>query len=160
MKRIKLVIGDIFEVPLEANLKGYFQFIAIDENQLRSDVIRVFSRRFLQPDTPDLEELVNGTVDFYSHCVIRVGLKHRLWEKAGRSDDIGPVNVIFRSTKDFGRDWIKVSERWEVWKIGQPRQFVGKLPNSLQQAEYGTVFPPADIIYRMKHGRYEQRFHS
>jgi len=159
MKRIKLTIGDIFEVPLEDNSRGYFQYIAIDDNQLRSDVIRVFSRRCSKSDEPKFADLVGGEVDFYAHCVIKAGVKYGFWQKVGHVDDVGPVDAVFRSTKDFGRDWIEVSERWEVWGIGQPPKYVGKLTDDLLSAEQGEVFPPYEIVHRMNHGRYEQTFH-
>lgn len=160
MKRIKLTVGDIFEAPLGTDSKRYFQFIAIDNNQLRSDVIRVFLKEYFSSDEPALEDLVRGAVDFYAHCVIKAGIKFNFWQKVGHIDDVGAIDVIFRSTKDFGRDWIKVSERWEIWKIGQPLKLIGKLPNDLLSAEQGEVFPPHEIIHRMKHGYYEQPFHS
>jgi len=160
MKRVQLAIGDVFEVPLGDNSKGYFQFIAIDDSQLRSDVIRVFSRRCSQSDEPELNDIVQDRVEFYAHCVINVGIKGDYWRKAGRINisDIEAGKVLFRSTLDFGRSWIDVSNRWEVWRISQPRKFVGELPKSLVSAEYGTVFPPYEIVYRMKYGRYKQDF--
>jgi hypothetical protein len=158
MKRTKLAIGDIFEVPLEVNSKGYFQFIGIDDSQLRSDVIRVFSKRYANSEEPELEVILQDDVDFYAHCVIKTGIKHDFWQKVGHKDDIGPADIMFRSSLDFGRSWIEISDRWEVWKISQPRKFVGKLPNSLLSTEFGTVFPPYEIIHRMKFGHYQQEF--
>src|SRR6267378_4965841 len=98
MKRIKLAIGDIFNVPLGDNSKKYFQFIAIDDNQLRSDVIRVFSHEYLKSDEPELDGLVRGPVEFYAHCVIKVGVKYEFWSKVGNVADIGTLDVVFRSS--------------------------------------------------------------
>ena len=39
-------IGDVFEVPLEAKTKRYFQYVANDQSQLGADVIRVFTKAY------------------------------------------------------------------------------------------------------------------
>lgn len=160
MKRLNLTIGDVFEIVIDDATKRYFQFIAIDENQLRSDVIRVFSTENRNQEPPPLDELVKDPVDFYAHCVIKVGVKYDFWGKVGNNSDVGNLDVVFRSSKDFGRDEILVSERWDVWKVKQNPVFVGKLRGDLISAEPGEVYPPAEIVYRIKYGQYQQPYQS
>jgi hypothetical protein len=152
-----LRLGDVFEVASETGDHYYFQWIAIDENQLRSDVIRVFAAR---PPINDLQELDSGDVMFYAHCVIKVGIRLGYWKKRGNLAYPSEVDVVFRSSCDFGRKEIEISERWDVWRLNEPRVFVGKLPTELCSAEPGEVFPPAEIIFRMQNGRYEQPYQA
>lgn len=156
MKRIQLEVGDIFEVHLGNRFKRHFQFIGIDGNQLNSDVIRVFETNYKVSDRPDPINIIEGPIDFFAHCFIKVGVRLELWERIGHFDDIGGISPQFRSSKDFGRDEIKISDRWEVWTLGQSRRFVGRLNADLVAAEPGEVFPPSEIVYRMRFGRYEQ----
>lgn len=157
MSTRKLRIGDVFEVALANDKCGYFQWIAIDENQLRSDVIRVFSTHGVISGG-NLDDLKRANVSFYAHCVIPVGIRLRVWKKIGNMEYPDHPDVVFRSSLDFGRDKIKVSERWNVWKINEPKLFVGRLHGDLVDAEPGEVFPPAEIQYRMENGHYQQPY--
>lgn len=157
MPRKKIEIGDVFEVMLDNDESGYFQWIAIDDNQLRSDVIRVFSTdRAIS--AANLEDLKRATVSFYAHCVIPVGIRLGVWKRIASMEYPDHPDVIFRSSLDFGRDEITISERWNVWKINGPKIFVGRLHGDLVDAEPGEVFPPAEILYRMQNGHYRQPY--
>jgi RHS repeat-associated protein len=158
MPRQKLQIGDVFEVPVIGQFKNYFQFIAIDDNQLRSDVIKVFAEKHSLDEKPNLADIVRGTIAFYVHCVVRVGIRGNYWKKVGNDPYIGQNRVIFRASKDFGRSDITVSDRWEVWSLGKNRIFVGKLSDELLFAEPGEVFPPYEIVHRIVHGYYQQPY--
>ena len=70
MKRIRLKIGDIFEVPLENGTKRYFQFLGLDINQLNGETIRVFAKSYGKDEHPTVEEIVNDDVDFCSHVFV------------------------------------------------------------------------------------------
>jgi hypothetical protein len=151
-------LGDVFVTKLNENTKKYFQYVADDQAQLNSRVIRAFKKVYATEDTPDLREVVNGEVDFYAHVVIRWGLQMNLWNKVGNVREIGKLKVLFRGSEDSGRRSdeppIEKSERWYVWRINEAVIDVGKLEGGNQKAELGLVVTPGDIIDRMRTGKY------
>lgn len=157
--RILTKIGDIFSVQISEGTNKYFQLIAYDRTQLNSDVIRAFKALYPSDTNLDLAELVKGEVDFYAHCVTKFGVRMDLWEKVGKSDDIGPLNqILFRDTNDYGHkegeDRVRVSNNWYVWHINESFRDVGTLKGENSRAEIGIVVNPHDIVERMKTGQY------
>src|SRR5882757_5435042 len=130
--------GDIFSVKIDDEHKKYFQYITDDLTQLNSNVIRCFKKKYpLQADV-DLSKLVQDEVEFYGHCIIKLGVKMGYWEKVGSNKDVGNFDhVLFRDSGDFGNPKIKISTNWWVWKIGEPQVKVGKLEGKNIEAEIG-----------------------
>lgn len=50
--------GDIFEVVLENDQSGYFQYLTRDCTQLNSEVIRIFSNRYSKKELPAIDECI------------------------------------------------------------------------------------------------------
>lgn len=160
MARTNTKIGDVFSVKIDDNSKKYFQLIAFDLMQLNSDVIRAFKKVYPLDVNPDLQEIIKEEVEFYAHCVTKLGLKMKLWESVGNIDEIGTIsNIIFRDTNDYGsklgEEPIKVSNKWYVWRIND-KDFttVGKLVGENRKAEIGVVVNPYEIVERIKTGKY------
>ena len=154
--RANTKIGDVFSVKIDDSSKKYFQYIISDLTQLNSDVIRAFKKVHPINSNPDLSEIVNGEVEFYAHCVTKLGLKMGYWEKAGNIIDIGKINhILFRDSGDYGNPQIKISQDWWVWKINEEQKRVGKLTGENQKAEIGLVINPESIVYRMRTGEYD-----
>jgi hypothetical protein len=146
-------IGDVFSVEIDDNNKKYFQYIISDITQLNSDVIRAFRRVYPIHANPDLIEVVNGEVEFYAHCVTKLGLKMNCWKSVKNIKEVGEFDeVIFRSSSDNPKT--EVSQNWWVWKINEAQKFVGKLEGENRKAEIGSVIPPHSIVHRMKTGKY------
>jgi len=159
MARVTTKIGDIFSVRIDENCKKYFQLIAFDLTQLNSDVIRTFKKLYPLNENPDLSEIVRGEVDFYAHCVTKLGVKMNLWEKVGNIADVSSLNnILFRGTSDYGvwinDEPIKISQNWYIWKINENFRDVGKLKGENQKAEIGVVVTPDDVVERIKTGKY------
>lgn len=158
MSRIKKpIIGDIYEVPLEDGTKGYVQYIANDVTQLNSDVIRVFKRREKTESISDLEEILDGDVEFYAHVTgMEFGEKDGSWKKIGHSDNVGDLKKpFFRTSSDYGKPSVKVSKEWYVWRINDPKAYVGRLEGENLEADEGSALPPAWVVQRMNTGRYQ-----
>ena len=160
MRKTKYKLGDIFEVKINDNSKKYFQLIAVDLLQLNSEVIRAFKKEYPISYNYDFSEIINGKIEFYAHCITKLGVKLGYWEKVGNIDDVGDAtNIVFRDTNDYGSSpgkQVKVSHNWYVWKIndiGFTR--VGKLIGENQSAEIGIVISPDSIVYRMQYGEYD-----
>jgi hypothetical protein len=154
MAKTNTKIGEVFSVKIDAKSKKYFQYIISDLTQLNSDVIRVFKKVYPINVNPDLSEIVNGEVDFYAHCVTKLGLKMNYWESVGNISNVGNFdNVLFRSSADNPQ--MKLSHNWWVWKINEEQKPVGKLKGENRKAEIGSVIPPDSIVHRMKTGEYD-----
>ena len=153
-------IGDIFEVKVTENSRKFFQFIANDVTQLNSNVIRAFKKEYSSEVYPELSEVINDNVDFYAHCIIKLGLKMALWDKIGNFSDIGNLDdVLFRRTSDYGTkvgvEPVRVSFNWDIWKINDPGfTKIGKLEGKNRDAEIGIVVNPYDIKERIVTGKY------
>jgi hypothetical protein len=155
-KRIKNTkVGDVFVVSIDNESKQYFQYIISDLTQLNSDVIRVFKKVYPIKFEPNLIEIVNDEIDFYTHCSTKAGIKLGLWEFIGNSLDVGDTDsIIFRDTLDYGRVKEATSNNWRVWKINKEIVEVGPLSGDNRNSHIGLVFPPSRILERLKTGRY------
>ena len=157
MKRVTIKIGDIFSVKLDNAQKKYFQYIGNDINQLSSNVIRAFSHSYHIDSLPTMQEIIEGDVEFYAHCIIRWGIKFDLWEKVGKIPDVGDINkIIFRNSRDYGRkEPVKISTNWYVWSLdSRSTLHVGKLEDENRNAEIGVVISPKQIVQRIQTGKY------
>lgn len=154
MLRTKTKIGDVFAVTLDPNTKKYFQYVANDLTQLNSDVIRAFKKGYQIDDNPELRDVVADDVDFCAHVVIKWGIKKNLWIRVGNVPFTGKLDALFRDTNDYGNKFIKVSNRWYVWRINEEFQDVGRLTEDYQKADIGIVVSPNNIVERMRIGKY------
>ncbi len=155
MAKANTKIGDVFSVKIDENNKKYFQLIAFDLTQLNSDVIRAFTKLYPLNTNPDLTEIVNGEVEFYAHCITKLGLKMGYWESIGNITDVGYSNdILFRSCGDRAQQ-VPVSQDWWIWKINEEQKPVGKLEGENRKAEIGSVIPPDSIVHRLQTGKYD-----
>jgi len=161
MTRVHTKIGDIFSVTVDCEYIKYFQLIAVDRLMLNSAVIRAFTQKYPIDHDPVLSEIVNGEVEFYAHCFVKLGVKMNCWKKVGNFADVGPLKqILFRDTNDYGskigEQPINISYNWYVWRINdEDYTRVGKLEGENRKAEIGVVVNPYDVVDRMKTGKYE-----
>jgi len=157
IKRIMTKIGDVFLVKLE-NYQRYFQYVANDMTMLNSSVIKVFTEHYPLGSSPDLTEVVKGKIDFHAHVVLRWGIDLGFWEKIGKEEVAGKIDVLFRKSLDYGEK-LGISERWQVWYINDSNfTFVGKLKGENRNAEIGSVIAPIDVYNRIKTGKYSYAY--
>ena len=123
----KSAIGDVFEVRLDSSMKRFFHYIANDESQLHSHVVRVFKKSHNVEEIVDFASVVRGQIDFHAHVFLGARVKQMYWRKVGHVKCEGNADVLFRDTDDVGNPRIKVSMNWYVWKIGGPFKDVGSL---------------------------------
>jgi hypothetical protein len=155
MSRVYTKIGDVFVIRIGRTHKRYFQYVARDTTQLSSDVVRVFKRKYLTGDKPDLQCVVRDDVDFHAHVIVSFGVKAKFWKKEGSTSIPRKVQVRFRSSKDSGNPDVKISSKWEVWTVNQTPRYVGRLANKYQDTELGLVVTPEDIVDRIRTGKYK-----
>lgn len=156
-KRVVTKVGDVFCVKVDDNHKKYMQFIVSDMTGLNSDVVRAFKEKYPLDATPDLADIVKGEVDFYAHCVTSAGIKRGLWEKIGNCIDIGSIeHIIFKCKDDYTRE--DIQDDWRIWRINKEIIHIGTLEEENKKNCYlGAVFPPEDIINKLKTGVYRGR---
>lgn len=157
---MNMKIGDIFSVNIADNLKRYFQYITNDLTQLNSDVIRAFKKVYPLEEDPNPLEVINDEIDFYAHCIIKLGIKMGLWKKESNIHSVGKIDhILFRSTSDYGikigEEPIQISNKWYVWNIGD-KDFtkIGKLESIYENAFIGLVINPYGIVELLKGNKY------
>ena len=160
MRRKKTTkVGDIFAVKMDEHHQRFFQYIVNDTAQLSSCVIRVFKKSYPLEASIDWNEVVHGEVDFYAHTILCVGIHYNLWELVANVPEFGVYShVWFKSSRDYGKPQVEISERWSIWQIGQERIYVGKLLPFYSSIELGTVVSAWDVIERMKTGKYSFKY--
>jgi hypothetical protein len=163
-RRKKPTVGDIYEVPLQGNKKGYVQYIGSDTSQLNSDVIRVFKCRESADSSLSIEEILKGEIEFYSHVTgMELGERDGSWIKVGNSNNVGDLkSPFFRDSadelvrKENGNYGLPdVSKTWYVWRMNEPRVLVKDLSGDNINADVGSALPPAWVVQRMNTGKYQ-----
>jgi len=157
-KRIRIKIGDIFEVPLiENNTKRYFQFIAKDELQLEANVIRIFKKCYMIDEDLDISEILSSGIDFYANVIIQVGYNLEAWNKVGNCNIGDKVEIpFFRDSTDYGKPGITISSEWRIWQPTDDEfTYVGVLDETQKKYDIGIIVRSQDIITKMTAGNYD-----
>lgn len=170
MKRIKVKEGDVFKIRVSEKEVGFFQYLLLDPCQLNSEVIRVFNFRGNEKDKINLELIFSSGIDFYSHVIIKSGIRLGLWNKVENypieKDFDAPY---FRDT--FGHDdeyegnkiIYKKSNSWNIWQAGysfDSRKNIGFLSKEYELIDIGIVYSPNEVIHRMLTGKYSYPYYS
>lgn len=146
-------------VKITENSKRYFQYIVNDLTQLNSDVIHVFETEYPLTKEVDLKDVINDDVDFYAHCVTKLGLEMKIWQKVGNIPYAEILNVLFRGTNDYGTKIgevpIKMSQNWHVWRVNdQSFTKVGKIEGENRNSYIGLVYNPKGVLELMRGNKY------
>ena len=155
-KRTVTRIGDIFCAEIDNQYKVFLQYIAKDENMLCVPVIRVFKKKYPIDYVPEMNEILLGEVNFYSHTVPKIGIDCGLWYKVGTSKDIGDLTTFrFITSNDVGNGMLDyLSKSWRMWTLQGPPCSIGELPVEYYDNTYmGYIFPASDIIHQIEHGK-------
>jgi hypothetical protein len=147
--------GEVYEANVSPTDVCYFQYVGSDATQLGGHVIRVFKNHYPNSDSPNLEHIVSGEVDFHAHVMLKAGVKSGHWKLVGVAQlpaDI--IQILFRSSGDYGNPAVKVSSDWWIWTMNQPQIRVGKLQGDNIRAEIGCVMPAQWVVERMRSGNF------
>ena len=156
-KMIVNKIGYIYCVEIEARYKIFLQYIAIDSTQLYSQVLRVFATRYPMDYIPDINEITEGSIAFYTHIYnLSDAIREGVWYKVGKHSDVGNLeDVCFRGCQDVDGKTMKPRFHWYVWKINQDTRDVGEeLPKEYLKMDDGAVYPYEWITEKIKTGKY------
>ena len=158
-KRVYVLKGDVYCVEIDNTHKCYFQYVARDVTLLSSIVIRVFKKKYRIDEKVDLEDILNGDVDFFAHIyLIKLGIEEKYWYKVGRSKKLGDVdNIYFKMNWDFATKGLIVSHDWCIWKINDKRIDIGDMSDIYKNYNIGYVFSPYSIYYRIVNGKWQAK---
>lgn len=147
-------VGDLFEIALPDQQKVFFQYVCDDASQLGSNIIGVFQKKYGIDDSPDVQDILNGAVDFWVHVVLGLGINMHLWKFYANGSPARLPSVRFRISSDYGNPSVTKSANWWVWKVGEKHQFAGNDPKLLNESEIGIVVNPKAVVERVHTGRY------
>ena len=149
----KISSGDVFEVPLNNNRKGYFQFLFKDDFHLAGHLIRAFDLIVENTINPELIDIISSNVKFHSNTRVLQGLRDKLWNKIGNVElpaDFEKPYLKYTTDNCMG---IEVSENWTIVQAGTDfRKFIGKLDNVTRKLDDSGVFPPFAIVQWLETG--------
>ena len=153
-------VGEVYKVPY-VDQNRYFQFVAIDQTQLNSDVIAVFKLESASDEVAGIDAITQSEIEFFTHTTVNAGINQSLWEKIGSSDVVDSSDALFKEVYyENGLPDIEPFEAdsyhsWIIWSINGEWQHIGSEIDKYPNAELGAVFPPDSIVYRIKNGQYE-----
>jgi len=158
MPRIQCRLGDIFEAKRGEQYR-YFQFVALDQTQLNSDVIAVFEGSWSTPQLPEF--IIGNPVAFFVHTMVRFGVPS-YWQKVGKAPLADHSKALFKDAEIEGhhdgpmpqQPFEGPSNHWSIWHINEASHYVGNYKNVPQEAELGLVFQPKDVYNRIFDGDY------
>ena|SRR5690242_20648045 len=144
--------GDIFEVQL-SDKKRYFQFIYKDDEYMAGHLIRAFIYANGIHEKPELRELIQSNVDFYTYTRVIEGLKEGFWKRISNvpiENDFNPP--AFRQTNDVYSITPK-SVNWFIWKGKfSTKQLIGKLTDKYKELPVSAIYPPKAIVRWLETG--------
>jgi hypothetical protein len=148
--------GDVFEFVDKDFKDRYVQLIGSDPKQLNSEVIAVSREIELSHDIITVKE-----VDFCAHVDLKAGVDMNVWKKMQTGTLDKSLNPVFKDVFDDNPSTAPLSyeqnhhDHWQVWSIHDTeRKDVGSNIDEYPDAYMGLIYPPEDILYRIKNNRY------
>lgn len=160
-KRVVCRKGSVFCARFDDKFKCYLQYITDDSSLLNANVIRAFKKKYPIDYVEDIEEIVNGEIAFYTHCMVKWGLDLGELEKVGSSRNLGLENL-----KDviWGTFWVSFPWRipdlnkWKLWITDGEQVEIGKLNRELvMKVEIGYIFAAHEVRHRLEFGYFKMR---
>ncbi len=150
MKKIRITIGDIFEIPLSGGRKAYGQYVYHDKKT--GPLICVFDstayNELYQQDNLLLSESLFPPIFTGLFAAIRTGL----WKIIGHSE-INSFHYPNFVSAVYSSETGKV-KMWYLWDGNEFVKIGPVLPQQYQSLEYLIVWAPQDIAKRIEIGYY------
>jgi hypothetical protein len=147
MVRVRLHIGDIFEIPLSRNRKAYGQYVFFDKKMgPLFQVYDLITETGVQP-----EQLKNAKPLFPPIIVgLKAAIRLGLWTVVGRIPVDGFVYPNFVST--FYNQKSGKAGIWYLWDGERSIRIGDKLPEEFKKMEFLLVWSPYDVVKRIETG--------
>lgn len=157
-KRIRVTPGDIFEVILADDLKGYFQFIRKNPNVMGGDMIAVFNLKLGISDVPEVSGILASGVHSIFHTDVYSGHKYDKWHRIRKA----PIVDEFRGLKmrwnpdapiPHGKDEVQKSNNWHIILGSGEEVFIGEQSEEMKEMLFASIKNPNLIIKSIRAGR-------
>ncbi len=149
MKRKRLKIGDVFEIPLSDGRKAYGQYVRADKDN--GPMIRIFD--LITKDNIQVDEIIN-TPNMFPPLIVglRAAIKTGMWTILGNSpiNDFDPpyfISAMYDSINDkMGMWYLWDRSKSEYIPLGY------KLPGEYRELEQLVVWAAEDVAKRIETG--------
>lgn len=151
-KRAYKRINDVFEVELP-DCKRYFQYLQSDLAWLGGNVIAIFKNKYDKSESPDLDDIVKGPVEYYTHTNVTFGINLGLWTRCGNALACSDLSdIYFRNYIDD--EWIGL-KCWRVWRVND-KGFMcfDELPERYKDAYTTLLFSPYSVYEKFRYGKF------
>lgn len=147
--RVYKRINDVYEVELP-DCKKYFQFLQSDSALLGGDVIAIFNEKYDKHLSPDVGDIIKGSVEYCCHTTINLGVKEGLWKKYGNTPtNIELSNIYFRNYVD--EPCIK-KRCWHIWQVNGAIHSFDEIPDYVVNSYVTYLFPPQSVYHKIMYG--------
>ncbi len=145
--RVYKRINDIYEVELP-DCKRYFQFLGSDSSLLGGNVIAIFRDRHDKSASPEVNDIIKGPVEYYSHTNINYGVELGLWKKYGNAPACNDLSRI------YFRNYVDERNIWHIWRANEKLLSFAKVPYKFRKAYITYLFPPHCVCHKFMYGRF------
>lgn len=161
IKKGKRVIesGDLFEVHLQNDRKGYFQFLYKDDSFLAGHLIRAFLFEGTSLQEFNGDDVTCSGVMFFGFTRIFEGIQEGLWSKVGNSKlEANFEPPLFRITRDTNA-YVERSLDWYVWRGDFAKATkIGALTEEYQNLPFSAIVSPSTVVEWFELGRQHFRY--
>jgi hypothetical protein len=153
-------IGEIYKITYRYG-ERYFQFVGVDRTSANGDTIVVFSFKGMHGSAGVhyLNMIIQSGIEFFTHTTVDEGVQLDMWEKVGRTKPVDVSDALFKLA--YSKSGVSAAESsesdyiWSIWHVNDDWQEVdGNAIREYPEAEYGHVFTPEDVVWRIEQGRY------
>lgn len=149
MKKARLKLGDIFEIPLSGNRKTYGQYIFMDKRY--GPLVRIFNYIVKLSDVPKIEKIIQAPLLFPPiimgiHATIREGI----WKVVGNikmTDFTYPGFLHPNWDPTTGH-----ASRWSLWNGETTIDLGEKVPGHYKEKECIAVYSYDLVVKRIETG--------
>lgn len=149
--RVYKRINDVFEVELP-DCKRYFQFLQIDTSWLYGDVIAIFSNKYDISESPDVNDIVKGPVEYYCHTSVNCGVKLGMWKKYGNAPSYTDMSAIY--FRNFTESLFEGKGHWHIWRVNEKLQSFDKIPEQFRDSYVTYLFSPYSVDHKIRYGKF------
>ncbi|MDE6872081.1 MAG: hypothetical protein K2J62_08200 [Bacteroidales bacterium] len=149
--RVYKRINDIYEVELP-DCKRYFQFLQSDSSMLGGNVIAIFNNKYDKFESPSLDDIAKGAVEYYCHTNINLGVKLGLWKKYGNAPACSDLSDIY--FKNYVDEELIGLKCWRVWRVNEEFMFFNELPARFKHSYSTLLFSPKSVYHKLKYGNF------
>jgi len=144
-RRIRVKVGDIFEIALSDGRKAYCQYVFFDP--MMGELVQVFN--LITRETPSLEAILASGPKFPPvFTVPSVGVEQGTWRVIGNVEVKDFKYPMFKAGNEDSQGRVSV---WWLYDGGREIR-VGKLPPGAERYEFRVVWAPVNLTRRIETG--------